>query len=283
VDLQRFTRTEVSPGVAVVAFVSVFIHDNGLLDSARVEFQLSGNSRRLGPALRGNILQDHVVDPIFRVVIETQAAIVDPAQVMIGIDGNEQFAKSLPILLNREHIEFVRQRPPHIAKCPKPRHDVAKIHFVMPRIHCRESPLVIGVEEDDVSLNPQLLQILQPGFVMREELGVESIEIETPVTLPDIREARRLDAVERHPLGKDQEANPVEWTPRKGGQCFSLKVGIAVQPVIKGRAEREKRRAIRICKVIRVLDPDRPVILQARRINENAPGFTVELRIVRCR
>ena len=49
-------------------------------------------------------------------------------------------------------------------------------------VHRNETPSVIGVEQDDVSLDPELLQVQHPPLQMSEELWLETARVERPVS-----------------------------------------------------------------------------------------------------
>src|SRR5215472_11490305 len=116
VDLYRFPWAEVFPGLSDVPFISIFVDHNWLANSSGIEFYLSDCAGYGRPSLRCNVLQDDVVYPGLRIVIETQATIVNPAEVAVGVKGCEQLPEFFPIFLRAKHIELICQRPPDVAK-----------------------------------------------------------------------------------------------------------------------------------------------------------------------
>src|ERR1035438_3778448 len=91
---------------------------------------------------------------------------------------------------------------------------------------------------------------------MGEELGVETVEVELSGLRLLVREPRRLDAVEDHPFGKDQEADLVERISRERGDRADLEVPVAIQPVVQGSTEREEGRPVRIGEVVSIMHND---------------------------
>ena len=111
---------------------------------------------------------------------------MDAAEVMIGIFGCNQLTQFVPILLRMENIKLIRHSPPDISKCPESRDDIAKIRLIMLRAHFCEAPLVIRMEQNNVGFYVERLKVSQSRFIVREELRVERIEIETAIRLPHV-------------------------------------------------------------------------------------------------
>ena len=62
-----------------------------------------------------------------------------------------------PILLFRENIELVGERPPDVPKRREPRHDVPQVGVILALVHAGESPLVIWMEQNDVGFDSESL------------------------------------------------------------------------------------------------------------------------------
>src|ERR1022692_1334928 len=95
------------------------------------------------------------VIPRLGIVIEGHAAVVNPAQMAVWVDPGYEFAQMPPVLLLREHVELVGERPPDVPERGEPRHYVMQVGIVVPLIHAAESPLIVRMEEDDVRFNSE--------------------------------------------------------------------------------------------------------------------------------
>ena len=119
---------------------------------------------------------------------------------------------------------------------------------------------------------------------MGEELGVETVEVELSGLRLLVREPRRLDAVEDHPFGKDQEADLVERIPRERGDRADLEVPVAIQPVVQGSTEREEGRPVRVGEVVPIMHNDGTMVSRTGTVGNKRSGFSVQIRVNRnCR
>jgi hypothetical protein len=153
VQFDGFPRTKIAPREAVVPLIPVLVNYHGFPDLPRIQRDRRIVARRCGPPLRRDVLQDNVCNPGFRVVVEAGTAIVNSTLVSVWIDSCEQLAEMAPILLLPEDIKLVCQRPPDIPKSRESGYNVLQVGFVVPLIHGRESPCVVGVKQNDVGFD----------------------------------------------------------------------------------------------------------------------------------
>ena len=83
------------------------------------------------------------------------------------------------LLLLLHEVELVGQRPPDVAEGRQPGDDVAQVAVVRGGLHAVEAPvaLVVGVEQDQVGLDPQVAELADPLLEVAEERRVEAGEV----------------------------------------------------------------------------------------------------------
>ena len=100
---------------------------------------------------------------------------------MIRIVGRDDFAEALEVGLGLllHEIALVGQRPPDVAERREPRDDVAQIRVVRRGGHAVETPVarVVGMKQDQVRLDAELLQVEDAPLEVPEEFRIGSREI----------------------------------------------------------------------------------------------------------
>ena len=135
-------------------------------------------------------LEAGVRDPVLRVVVPL-AAVVNAAQPLVRVfllQDREEPVPVLPLLVAAvalrpfgHEIVFVGQRPPDVAEGREPRDAVAQIAVVLLVAHVGEAPAVVGVPENEVRLDAELLQVEDALLEMPPERRVGPVEVELAV------------------------------------------------------------------------------------------------------
>src|SRR5262249_12582538 len=128
-------------------------------------------------------------------------------------------AHEVGFLFLPHEIPFVRERPPDIPERRQPRDDVMQVSIVRRRGHAVEAPMafVVRMEQNDVSLNAELLKVSDALFEMLKKFWVEPREV------PGVRRIAfegiewRLIGVPLVAFGKNAHADFVE---RRGSESF---------------------------------------------------------------
>src|SRR6266849_5969699 len=109
-------------------------------------------------------------------------AVVYRTQVVVRIALLHDAEEAVPITqsLARGEIPLIRHRPPDVAIRGEPRHDIAQVTVIGRRVHPDKTPTVVGVEQDDVCLDPQSLQVENTAFQVSKELRLETARVERP-------------------------------------------------------------------------------------------------------
>src|SRR5215469_1584588 len=137
---------------------------------------------------------------------------------------------------------------------------------------------VIGMKENDVGLNAELLQIEDALLEVLEELWIELREI------PGVRRSafvgieNGLVGIPRIPLGENAHAQFIERSGRESLECFFLQGFGLVDPGIAGRADFFVRRAVRVRKVVNVSDVDRAMVVWGWLSDIEIAGVAIEFR-----
>jgi hypothetical protein len=80
-----------------------------------------------------------------------------------------------PICLCFENVELVGQCSPDVPKRREARHDVPQVGIVTALVHAGGSPLVVGMEQNDIGFDSEGLEIADARFVAGEELRIEAV------------------------------------------------------------------------------------------------------------
>src|SRR6185503_6339192 len=85
---------------------------------------------------------------------------------------------ALPIVLGLvlHEIVFVGERPPDVAERGEPRDDITQVTIVLQWRHAVEAPraVVVGMQQNDVGLDTELLQIKNAALEVLKELRIEA-------------------------------------------------------------------------------------------------------------
>src|SRR5215471_4844494 len=132
------------------------------------------------------VLDDGMCDPGLAVVVPV-GHVVDTAEKMVGITRFEDLKHPVPVFdfetrshLWIEKIVFVCNRPPDIVERSHACCDVTDVCIVMICVHRRETEMVVRMEEDDVGLNPHLLEFGNASLHRLKEAWIETVKIELP-------------------------------------------------------------------------------------------------------
>ena len=276
--LHHLACGEVAPGVLEVALVPALVVDD----------RLAILVAEADPAVHVRGLEAGVRHPVLRVVVPL-AAVVDAAQPLVRVlllEDREEPVPVLPLLvaavaagpLIGHEVVLVGQRPPDVAIRREPGDAVPQVAVVLGVAHLREAPAVVGVPEDDVRLDAQLLEVEDAPLEQPPELGVRPAEVELAVgPLPEGEELRLVLVGDVVALGEDAEADLVE---RRGGERLErllLELAGLMHPGVAGGAELVIGRAVGVAQVERLEDLDRPVIVRRRRPDGERAGLAVQL------
>src|SRR5579864_4204110 len=149
-------------------------------------------------------------------MVVPRPGIVHPRLVSVRISRLKGLEQMIPILrlqvlvlvgwsMESEDVIFITHRPPNVAKCGETRNDISDIRIVVRFIHSGKTPVVVGMEEDDIRLDSHRLKILEAPFNVQKESRVEPIEIEDSVACLHVGKDCRLDMVIDKPLRKESE------------------------------------------------------------------------------
>ncbi len=163
---------QVAPALVDVALVAALVDDH------RLAVRLPPFGRVLRGAVRIDPLDAAMGDPRAGVVVET-VAVVDRGEVAHVVAAAEDLGQVLPVLgrLPRQQVVLVGQRPPDGAMRAQPPGEVPHVPVVGRLRHLREAPPVVGVEQDEVGLDPQLGELPDARLQVPEEPRVEPREV----------------------------------------------------------------------------------------------------------
>ena len=99
----------------------------------------------------------------------------------VGIPFHHRAGIPFPVIfcLPWHQIILVCQGPPDIFEMAQPVHRVFQIEDIRLRIHSGKSPFVIRMKQNQIRLNPQLIQLLNSPFQIVPESRAETGEIKT--------------------------------------------------------------------------------------------------------
>ncbi len=239
---------DVAPAHLDVALVAALVVDHRLPVAVRTQVVRHARGRCSGSSVR---------DPRQGVVVEDASAVVDGAQVIVGVRVAHELEVIVPVLhLDRGHeVVLVGQGPPHVAERSEPSHQILQDALVDAARHVVEAPRaeVVGVEEDEVGLDAELLQVEDAALELLEIDGVQAVVV-------PLREGRLVVVVaHRHvplageaalervglglvvvvsvALGKDAHPHLVERRLFQRAQRLGLELGGLVVPDVAGRAD----------------------------------------------
>ena len=95
--------------------------------------------------------------------------------MLVGVAGTEDAGNPFPVPdgLGGHQVILVGQGPPHVAVGGVAGNNVADVAVVILRAHAGEPPAVIGVKENQIGLDAQLLQLLNAPVQMPEVRRIE--------------------------------------------------------------------------------------------------------------
>ena len=250
---------DVAPGLDDVALVVHLVIDYGL--------------SVVGPPAWGlhriEMLDAHMVNPRLAMVVhQSGVALMDRLGVALGVAFFDDLEEAVPAR-HRLHVEhevvLVSQRPPDVAVGRDAGDEIVEVPEVLLFRPHAVVPPVIGVEDDDVRLDPHVSQTRDLSLEVPEGFKVRPVGIVFAVRVQLIHIVQGLVLVVRVVLGKHAHAELVE-RPGLGErpERLLLQIDRLMGPSVAGRRERKERRAVCIGEVELVADTDRPVHALAR-------------------
>ena len=235
-----------------------------------------------------------VGDPGTGVVVKGNA-VMDGPEMTVRIVPYQQIRVVFPVLLRFgfQQVIFVREAPPDVAEGRKAGNDIAPVEVVRFPGHAGKAPTVIGMHNDQVRLNSNILKRQNAFFQMLKMSRVRTGEVEMVALrfsgkLPEVFLCQyggihrrplkgigaRLPQVVIVMLGQDAEPDFVEACLLQGTERLLNAAVRLLGPDVTGGSEGIKRGAVRVSKVMLPGNTDRTVIAGRRfHDREEAGGF----------
>lgn len=219
-------------------------------------------------------------NPRLGMVVELYS-VVDRAWMLVGVvllhDSKESVPISHSLLLH--HVIFISHRPPHVPKSYQAREDVAQITIVSFTIHCGITPVILRMEENDVSFDTKLYQVPNPLLEMLKESGVESCEV--PAVSTTFKWViYGFVPIEDIVLGENTHPQFVECCRLQCCQCLFFQNVSLMDPGIAGGADGVVRRTVGINEVICVMYMNRTMVRGRRFDAGEFADFAIQVRVI---
>jgi hypothetical protein len=277
--LGHLHRREIAPAMGDIALVAAFIINDRLL----VLLAISDGAVHVGR------LQAGMRHPGLGVIVN-DTAVVNTAQALVRVFLLQDREKPVPVIHLfvaavspwpvGHKIELVGERPPDVAERRQPGDRITQVCIVLSVGHIGEAPAVVRMPEDEIRLDPELLQVENSAFEMVPEGRVRLIEIKTAVRFVGKSEQLRLVLVIGVALGEDTEANLVERRSGQRLQGLLLQPFRLMDPGVAGGAELVIRRTVQVAQVEGVENFDRSVIASCRSDCCEAARLLIERWII---
>ena len=178
--------------------------------------------------------------------------------------------------LAEQQIVLVGQGPPDVPVRSQPGHDVLQVAVILARAHRGEAPAVVGVEQDQVRLDAELLQLPDPVFQVPVELRVGPVIVEAGSERSFEGVELRFVLVEQVGLRKNAHAHLVERPGGERVQGLLLQRVALVRPRVGRSADGQVRGAVLVGEVEGLGHPDHALRPGSRLAGRERAGDAVQ-------
>ncbi len=143
--------------------------------------------------------------------------VVDGTEMLVGVDLLRQAEEPGEVGggLGLHQVELVGQRPPDVGEGCESRHEVVEIPVIRLGGHGGKAPPIIGVKQNEISLDVEIAKLAEALLQVRPVGGVEARDVaglrQCGSGWADEGVKHRLVVVVLVGLGEQAHANFVEW------------------------------------------------------------------------